>query len=181
MSEELDKLLEEYLQRKEERKKRFKEIAIVGILIIFIWDRLRKGFNGSRKLFKTLPWYYIGVPNFWKKIGVPYPSKVPTWVDGLIILLWVFCLTMMDFNESGELNEPSSFVSILFVLFTLSISYFMFSFFTKAIYENKKINKYFISFEETIYNNLSNKLQNQGSLSPKEDKILKDLHAKFNN
>ncbi len=180
MSKELDELLEEYLQRKKEQEKRFKQYAIVGGLILFIYIRLQKGFNSSRKLLKTLPWYYIGVPNFWKKIGIPFPSKTPTWLDGVIILFWVFCLTMMDFNESGELNETSSFVSILFLLFTFSMSYFMFSFFTKAIYENKKINKYFVTLEEKAYNNLSDKLQNQGGLSPKEEKILKALQAKFN-
>ena len=159
-----------------EKRKRLKEIAIVGGFIYAAWYLLNRGFIRSRKMLKTLPWYYIGVPNFWKKIGVPYPSKIPTWVDGLIILFWVFCLFMMDFdfNEDGQLESEASFASILFLFFTMSLSYFMFSFFTKAFYENQNYNKYFFDFEElNIFQELCEKLKKGETLTEKEDEFYK--------
>ena len=157
-----------------EERKRLKEIAIVGAIIFACWYWINFCFVSSRKMLKTLPWYYIGVPNFWKKIGAPYPSKIPTWLDGLIILFWVFCLFMMDFdfNEDGQLESEASFASILFFFFTISLSYFMFSFITKAFFENKKINKYWFDVEEfNVFCELSKKKENRETLTEKEDKF----------
>ena len=171
-----DKLYQDLIDYKKdlEKKKRIKEIAIVGVIILAVLAYLNIGFNRSRKMLKTLPWYYIGAPNFWKKIGAPYPSKIPTWLDGLIILIWVFCFLNFFTTEDGQIKNGGSFTSILFFFLTMSLSYFFFSFFTKAVYENRKFNRYFLDEEEhNFFLELKKKLKNGETLTEKEDKFYK--------
>ena len=144
----IDDKLHQDLIDLEKRRKRIKEIAIVGGIILAIWYYSCVSFHKSRKMLINLPFYYIGVPNFWKKIGLPYPSKTPIWLDSLIILFWACCLKNLEIIKYGQMENVASFISIIFFFFTISLSYIFFSFFTKAVFNNEKFHMFFPDPEE---------------------------------